>query len=116
MDGVFQPGQGALNKGSAITVIVPGGTATTTTGTLSYLADAKDMFIQPNRRYLLVLSYNSAGQFYTLIKDWELVNGVVKANSKIEQLRATAGQSVLVGTNEAQLSAILAPLIALGAR
>ena len=69
----------------------------TSGGRLSYLVDPQDFFIQPGKRYLLVLSYNADGDFYTLVKNWELSGGVVNANSKLEQIRAAQGKASLAG-------------------
>jgi hypothetical protein len=72
----------------------------------------EQFFIQPQKHYLLVLSYHSDGDFYTLAKSWELSNGIVKPNSKLEQLRATKGKSTLAGLPENQIAASLPAMLA----
>ena len=84
----------------------------TSGGRLSYLVDPQDFFIQPGKRYLLVLSYNADGDFYTLVKNWELSGGVVNANSKLEQIRAAQGKASLAGVAEAQVASALQGLLA----
>ena len=86
----------------------------TASGTLSYLLDPQDFFIQPGKRYLLVLSYHADGDFYTLAKNWELSGGVVKPNSKLEQTPAAQGKASLAGLAENQLAAALRGLSAVG--
>lgn len=83
----------------------------TSNGTISYLIDPEQFFIQPQKRYLLVLSYHQDGDFYTLAQSWELSNGVVKPNSKLEQNRAAKGKASLAGVPEGQLAASLQTLL-----
>jgi hypothetical protein len=54
---------------------------------------------------------HSDGDFYTLAKNWELANGVVKPNSKLEQNRAAAGKAILAGLPESQLAAPLQTML-----
>lgn len=112
VDHVFADPTDQLARGATITLIIAGGSVQTSSGTLSYLIDPEQFFIQPQKRYLVVLSYHSDGDFYTLAKNWELSNGVVKPNSKIEQSRAAKGKSSLAGLSEAQLATSLQALIA----
>lgn len=100
-----------LAEGSTITLALPGGTVGTTNGTISYLTDPKAYSIEPNKRYLFVLSYHPKGDFYSLIATWNLSTGVVKPNSGAEQARAEAGESLLVGLTEDQLIPALNSLL-----
>lgn len=92
IDGVLEDPTNQLAPGAAITVAISGGSVQTSNGTVSYLIDPEQFFIQPQKRYLMVLSYHSDGAFYTLAKNWELSNGIVKPNSKLEQSRAARGK------------------------
>ena len=58
-----------------------------------------------------MLTYQSSGDFYMLAKDWELSNGLVQPNSRIEQLRAAKGTAILAGAPETQLDSLLQPLL-----
>lgn len=111
VDHVFTAPAGQLAPGGTITIIIPGGSVQTSDATLSYLVDPEHFFIQPQRRYLLVLLYHSQGDFYTLAKDWELADGVVKPNSKLEQMRAAKGKAILAGISETQLSTTIQRLL-----
>ena len=101
---VFESSEHLVGPGSTITLALPGGSVETTDGEIiCYLVDPEEYFIQPNRTYLFVLSYNPSGDFYSLAKDWDLTTGVVKPNSRGEQVRADRGQSSLVGLSREKL-------------
>jgi hypothetical protein len=111
VDRVLADPKGQLARGVMVTAIIPGGTVQIAGDTLSYLVDPEDFFIQPQKRYLLVLSYHSDGDFYTFVKNWDLSDGVVKPNSKVEQIRAAKGKAILSGKSETQLPAAVPPLL-----
>ncbi len=111
VDRTFQSATASLASGAAITVIIPGGSVQTGTGTLSYLADPQKFFIQPGNKYLLVLSYDADGDFYTLVKDWTVSGGALQPDSALEQARAAAGKSSLAGISESQIASAIAPLL-----
>lgn len=58
-----------------------------------------------------MLSYVAEGDFYTLVKNWDLSDSVVKPNSKLEQARAAKGKAALAGLPENQISSSLEPLL-----
>lgn len=88
-----------VSSATAVTVAIPGGSVSLAENgqVISYLTDDRQFGIEPNRTYLLVLSYESLGDFFTLKKNWDVTDGVVKPNSVLEIERATKGQSRLVG-------------------
>lgn len=61
--------------GNTFTVIVPGGTVDLNGRTISYLTADREYYIQPGQKYLLVLSYNALGDFFTLAKTWVVLTG-----------------------------------------
>lgn len=107
LDHSFEAPNDPLAAGTTITVAIAGGSVQTSGGNLSYLVDPQDFFIQPGKRYLLVLSYNADGDFYTLVKNWELSGGVVTPNSKLEQTRAAQGKAALASVAEDQIAPVL---------
>jgi hypothetical protein len=113
IDRVFADPTSQLAPAAAVTLIVPGGSVQTSRDSLSYLVDPEQFFIQPQKRYLLVLSYHSDGDFFTLAKSWELSSGVVKPNSRLEQLRAANRTAALAGASETQLDSLLQPLLSI---
>jgi hypothetical protein len=83
-------------------VILPSGR------TLHYLTQPQEVFLRPGMRYLLVLSYHSVGDFYTLGDDWDLSGGIVRPNTIRGQLVAREGRSSLSGLTVQQLGPALA--------
>lgn len=103
---------GSVAEGSTITIEVPGGSVSISDGkTLSYLTDPKEYFIEPPKKYLFVLSYNETGAFYTIAKTWDLSSGVVKPNSRADQVSAQRGQSSIIGLSENRLIPVLQGLL-----
>jgi hypothetical protein len=83
---------------SDITITVPGGTVKTLSGQLiSYLTEPRSFFIQPKHTYLFVLSYHTDGDFYAFGKDFDISDGVVRADSSWDRRREEQGRSSLVG-------------------
>jgi hypothetical protein len=54
-------------------------------------------------RYLLFLRYNSTGQFFTVIKNWELKNGGVIPTAHEDQMDAREGKSPYSSMTERNL-------------
>jgi hypothetical protein len=108
---IFEDAEGALSTGNTLTAIIPGGSVQTVSGPASFLVDPEDTFIQPKKRYLLVLSHNPAAQFYAVVKNWDLSSKIVKPNSKQDLLRTAAGKSVLANVSEDGLQPVLFELL-----
>jgi hypothetical protein len=102
---VFEDVSGASRPGADITIALPGGTVSTSDGkAISYLTQPQSFFIQPGRTYLFVLGYYAAaGDIYMIGKDWDLSDGIVRANSGLDLRRQREGTSSLVGLTRAQL-------------
>ena len=56
---------------------------------------------------LLVLSHHADGDFYSRAGDWDISDGVVRANSDRESRIAQQGKSALVGLSKDQLVRLL---------
>lgn len=94
---VFEDTGHAMPDGD-ITITVPGGTVKTLGGQLiSYLTQPRSFFMQPKHTYLLVLSYHTDGDFYAFGKDFDISDGVVRADSAWDRRREEQGRSSLVG-------------------
>jgi hypothetical protein len=95
---IFEDIGGATRLGSQITILFLGGTVKDANGdVLSFLTQPKSYFIEPGKTYLLVLRYRPGGDFYDSGKSWDLSDGIVRANNAVENARAKAGGSTLVG-------------------
>jgi hypothetical protein len=105
---VFEDTAGRAVRDSDITVALRGGTVKTAGGNvISYLTGPRPYFIQPQRTYLLVLSHHADGDFYSRAGDWDISDGVVRANSDRESRIAQQGKSALVGLSKDQLVRLL---------
>jgi hypothetical protein len=105
---VFQDASGSVTPESEIAVLVRGGTVKTVDGkVISYLTDPRAYFIQPQGTYLLALSHYEEGDFYKLAEDWDLSDGVVRANSERGIALARQGKSALVSLSRDQLIRLL---------
>jgi hypothetical protein len=83
---------------SSITVSIAGGTVKASDGkVISYLTQPRDMFLQPGRTYLLVLSYKPSVDFYTLGEDWDISDGTAKPNSYFGKWMFEHGHSSFAG-------------------
>jgi hypothetical protein len=83
---------------SSITVSIAGGTVKASgVKVISYLTQPRDMFLQPGRTYLLVLSYKSSGDFYTLGEDWDISDGIARPNTHFTQWMFEHGKSSIGG-------------------
>jgi hypothetical protein len=95
-----------------ITIMFNGGTVSLRSGRiLSDNAQPLDVFLRPGRRYLLLLSYNSQGNWYEYGDSWDISNGVVRANTHRTQYLAKAGRSSLSGLTVEQLGPALDKLL-----
>jgi hypothetical protein len=93
-----------------ITVSVPGGTVKTLGGqVISYLTQPRDLFLEPGKVYLLILSYKSQGDFYMAAEDWDLTGGTAKPNTHLNKLLAEQGRSKIAGLSKQELTNKLKP-------
>ncbi len=105
VDEVFddQSGSGA-HPDKDITILVGGGTVTLASGrVLSYHTDPVRYSLQPDHKYLLILSYYSAGDFYLVMDDWDTSDGTLRPNTVPGEYRANHGLSSLSGLTVEQL-------------
>jgi hypothetical protein len=70
-----------------------------------------ELFIQPEHKYLFVLRYENAGDFYTLVDDWDISDGTVRANSVRAQFFVQEHTSALNGLTVEQLGPALDKLL-----
>jgi hypothetical protein len=113
VDEVFedQNGSGAA-PGEDITILVSGGTVMLASGRiLSYGTQPIRFSLQPDHRYLLILSHYGVGSFYLVEDDWDIVDGVLRFNTRSDEYRAQHGLSSLSGLKVEQLGPALATLL-----
>lgn len=109
---VFQVRAGHAHPGDYIDVSLFGGTVITPAGqVLSYLVQPRQFFLQPGKRYLLVLTYHDLGDFYQAADDWDISDGVVRPNSSASLRRTREGRSSLSGLATDQLPRALYGLL-----
>ena len=103
-----QTGSHSLSPQQEITVVVPGGTvALPSNRTLTYLTRPREWSLQPNRIYLLLLSYHGEGEFYFVMGDWEVSDGAIRPNDCRTVYWARTGRSSLNGLPTQQLGPAL---------
>lgn len=102
-------GSGRLAMHDDITVMFSGGTVSLRSGrTLTDNTQPRDLFPQPGHKYLLLLSYNSQGDWYGYGDSWDISDGIVRADSRRTQYLAKHGRSSLDGLTVQQLGPALA--------
>lgn len=110
VDEVFEDksGSGLPFPSKEITLLFSGGAVTLRTGrTLYYHTGPQELFLEPNHKYLLVLSYHDEGDFYQYVDDWDISTGTVRANTDRTQYLAREGRSSLDGLTVQQLGSAL---------
>lgn len=104
-------GKGESIAGRDITLALYGGTVVLKDGQI-FSIDAvmipPDGFIQPGRKYLLVLNYDAAGDFFKYSDSWDMTDGTLRATSVRAQDFARSGHSALNGIKVDQLDAVMA--------
>ena len=91
---------------------IEGGTVTLGSGrTLYYHTSPRKLFLEPDHKYLLVLSYHSEGDFYQYVDDWDISTGTVRANTDRTQYLAREGRSSLDGLTVQQLGPAVGKLL-----
>jgi hypothetical protein len=107
---VLAPGSSGVAPGNTIEVLLDGGTVKLPDGktiTSRIYNDSGNYSLEPGHRYLLILSYEDKGNFFTNYKDWELANGVAVPNRQDEAVRFQEGRSKYSGlTEDAFISAV----------
>lgn len=114
VDEVFQDrtGTGHPIRHGNIDLLLYGGTVTLRSGqTLSIATKPCDYTIQPGRKYLLVLSYEPAGDFYEALDIWDISDGTIRAVDQRNQYLAHEGKSALNGLPVGQLGSVLHKLL-----
>jgi hypothetical protein len=114
VDEVFDDQTGADRPAAQrdITLLLPGGTVLLRSGrTLSYKVAPSEMSLEPGHKYLLVMTYHQAGDFYTLADDWDVSDGTLRFNTRTDEYRAQHGLSSLSGLKVEQLGPALAKLL-----
>jgi hypothetical protein len=114
VDDVFEDQSGhTAAHGQYITVGLPGGSVLDGSGQkISYLIQPRKLFLQPEKKYLLVLSYKPEVDFYTVGDSWDISDGTVRLNSVRNTLLQREGRSSLVGLRVDQLPQALSELLA----
>ena len=110
VDQVFEDrtGSGHPFTGRDITVTVYGGTVLLPSGKpLSINTQPRKLFLQPDHKYLLVLSYHNEGDFYSHLDNWDISDGTVQPNSLRTRYVARSGRSALAGIPVQQIGPVL---------
>jgi hypothetical protein len=102
---VLQDHGGHALPGSDITLSITGGTQSGQI--ISYLTQPRSPFLQPTRSYLLVLSYEEPGDFYTLAGNWDISDGTARPNTIRLRMKSDEGHSSLSGLTNDELIRIL---------
>jgi hypothetical protein len=92
--------------GGEITIDIIGGTVRTPSGEIiSEYTEPRAYFMQPGRTYVLWgLVYEANGGFYTSgIPDWELLDGVVRANFDVAAAKAHGRATAFIGLTQDEL-------------
>lgn len=105
---VYQGSEIHVTPGADITIDVGGGTVDLGDGrVLSYLTDPREYALQPSRDYLLVLTHVPSGDFFTVDRNWDITDAIVKPNTWHEAILAKKGRSRLSGLSvEAAISEV----------
>jgi hypothetical protein len=103
-----QSGSGHPFANKDITLLLSGGTVTLRSGSsLTHNTPPREFSLQPDRRYLVVLSYHAAEDFYLVYDNWDISSGAARANTYRTRYYAKAGRSLLEGVAVRQLGTAL---------
>jgi hypothetical protein len=116
VDEVFEDKTGSGHPAAHrdVTLIVYGGTVILHDGqnfSIKNPMSRPDLFIQPEHKYLLVLRYRSAGDFYELADSWDITDGMIRASSQRARYFAQKGNSSLDGLTVSQLSEAVSKML-----
>jgi hypothetical protein len=70
-----------------------------------------ELTLQPERTYLLILTYHGFGDFYELGDSWDISDGTVRANSPVTKYQAERGVSPLEGLTVQQVGPALKRIV-----
>ena len=109
---VYQVEAGGAGPGQDITLTLPGGTVVAASGkVISHLRQSRRLFIQPGRKYLMVLAYEAAGDFYKLLDDWDITDGKVHVNSIRDDVVPRPGHPTLDGLTVSEVEPVIYRLL-----
>jgi hypothetical protein len=113
VDEVFEDrGASGAVHGGDVTIVISGGTVTLASGrTLTYGTEPVQFSLQPDHKYLLVLSYYREGNYFVDMDDWDISDGTVRPNTAPGEYRAKHGLSSLSGLSVEQLGPALGKLL-----
>jgi hypothetical protein len=113
VDEVFEDrGASGAVHGGDVTVVISGGTVTLASGrTLTYGTEPVQFSLQPDHKYLLVLSYCREGNYFVDMDDWDISDATVRPNTAPGEYRAKHGLSSLSGLTLEQLGSALGKLL-----
>lgn len=106
VDQVLEPGEQGLSAGQDIDLMMSGGTVRSSDGrVITYRVRYEDApySIQPDRRYLFLLSCDEHSNTCGYRKTWDLTTGIAVPNSLDDVIRVRQGKSVTAGLTEDQL-------------
>ena len=113
VDEVFEDraGSSAVHGGN-VTIMLGGGTVVLATGrVLTFNTQPIEFSLQPDHKYLLVLSYHREGDFFIVRGDWDISDGIVRPNTEPGEFRAKHALSSLSGLTVEQLGPALGKLL-----
>ena len=113
VDEVFEDrGASGAVRGGDVTIVIFGGTITLASGqTVTYDTWPAQFSLQPDHKYLLVLSYYREGNYFGVMDDWDISDGTVRPNTAPGEYRAKHGLSSLSGLPVQQLHTALPKLL-----
>ena len=113
VDEVFEDrGASGAVHGGDVTIMISGGTVTLASGrTLTYGTEPIQFSLQPDHKYLLVLSYYREGNYFVVMDDWDISDGTVRPNTGPGEYRAKHGLSSLSGVRVERLGPTLGKLL-----
>jgi hypothetical protein len=105
---VFEDTSAKIAPDADITLAFLGGTVKSSDGKIiSLLTNPIQYSLQPSRKYVMVLRYQQAPEFYTVVRNWDFTDGVVRANSSAEHNIESRGGSPVLGLTKEQLTTYL---------
>lgn len=113
VDEVFEDrGASSAVRGGDVTITLRGGTVVLATGrVLTFNTQPIEFCLQPDHKYLLVLAYYREGDFFIVVDDWLISDGIVRPNTETGEYRAKHGLSSLNGLPVQQLDTALGKLL-----
>jgi len=101
---VISPGSSPISAGSVVDIGMIGGTVIDANHkVVTSMLDPERFSLRPGHSYLLELTYDSSGDFYTAGKRWDVTSGSVVPDDAIEVAREKAGKSHIAGVPRAEV-------------